>query len=340
MHNQNEIINALWRPSTYEYNPGKIELIQTHISFIFLTEKFVYKVKKAVDFGFLDFGSLEKRREFCEKELEINRKLCDDMYLEVVPINKSKIIKIKGKGKTLEYAVKMKRIPQYKLMNKLLEENKINKKIIDKIARIIADFHSKIEYRSDSGNLGYDAKIDPIVEINWKENFEQTKPFIGKTISFKEFCLIQKKIEDFIRNKMRLFKKRMANGKVKYCHGDIHSGNIFIADKIYIFDAIEFNDRIRYTDVLADIGFLAMDLEFRNNPIFASFLIERYSKYSEDKDLKKLLSFYKCYRAYVRGKVVSFRLNDINIDDKEKQKAKKEAQEYFKLSSKYAKSLK
>ena len=133
------------RASAYEQNPGEIELIQTHISFIFLTEKYVYKVKKAVNFGFLDFESLEKRKHFCEKELEINRKLCGDMYLEVVPINKARIIKIKGKGKTVEYAVKMRHIPQNTLMNKLLEENKIDKKIIDKIAKIIANFHSRID---------------------------------------------------------------------------------------------------------------------------------------------------------------------------------------------------
>jgi len=131
----------------------------------------------------------------------------------------------------------------------------------------------------------------------------------------------------------------MANGKVKYCHGDIHSGNIFITDQIYIFDAIEFNDRIRYSDVIADIGFLAMDLEYKNRPELASFLIERYIEFSEDKELKELLSFYKCYRAYVRGKVVSFKLNDSNIDNQEKERAKKEAQSYFKLAYKYAISL-
>jgi aminoglycoside phosphotransferase family enzyme len=327
------------RASAYEQNPGKIELIQTHISFILLTEKFVYKVKKAVNFGFLDFESIEKRRHFCEKEVEINRKLCGDMYLEVVPINKARIIKIKGKGKTVEYAVKMRHIPQKTLMNKLLEENKIDKKIIDKIAKIVANFHSRIDNESEAGKFHYQVKIDPIVEINWEENFEQTKVFIGKTISSREFLLIKNQIEKFIRANMELFRKRMANGKVKYCHGDVHSGNIFIADKIYIFDAIEFNDRIRLSDVTADVGFLAMDLEFRKKQTLASFFVNRYCKYSKDKELKKLLSFYKCYRAYVRGKVVSFRLNDINIEEKEKEKAKKEAQAYFKLAFKYVKTF-
>src|SRR4030067_1099740 len=140
---QKQVVEALMKPEAYDEDPGQIELVQTHISFVFLTQNFVYKVKKAVNLGFLDFTTLEKRRFFCEKELELNRRLCKDMYLEVVPINKSNIIKIKGEGKTVEYAVKMKRIAQEKIMSKLLEENKVDEKLIDKIAKIIADFHSK-----------------------------------------------------------------------------------------------------------------------------------------------------------------------------------------------------
>jgi aminoglycoside phosphotransferase family enzyme len=339
LSDQSEIIKALKKSNAYENNPRKIDLIQTHISFIFLTNQFAYKVKKAVNFGFLNFKSLAKRKKFCEKELEINRKLCRDMYLEVVPINRSDVIKIKGTGEIVEYAVKMKNIPQKKLMNKLLEENKITNKIIDQISRIIAEFHTRIEHNSNAGELGYDAKLDPIVEINWKENFEQTKSFIDKTVSSEEFSLIHKRVEDFIKNNNDLFNNRMLNRRVKYCHGDIHSGNIFIADQIYIFDAIEFNDRIRYSDVAADIGFLAMDLEFKNRPELAEFLIDRYIEYSKDNKVKELISFYKCYRAYVRGKVVSFKLNDSNIDIQEKEKAKNEAQSYFKLAYNYANSL-
>ena len=109
---QKQVVEALMKPEAYDEEPGRIELMQTHISFVFLTRKFVYKVKKAVDLGFLDFTTLEKRRFFCEKELELNRRLCGDMYLEVVPINRSNIIKIKGEGEAVEFAVKMKRMPQ------------------------------------------------------------------------------------------------------------------------------------------------------------------------------------------------------------------------------------
>ena len=332
---QKQVVEALMKPEAYDEEPGKIELTQTHISFVFLTRNFVYKVKKAVDLGFLDFTTLEKRRFFCEKELELNRRLCGEMYLEVVPINRSNIIKIKGEGKPIEYAVKMKRMPQEKMMNKLLEENKVNSKLIDEIAKIIAAFHSKAETNRRISEFGSLA----IIETNWKENFEQTQEFVSKTISMKDFKFIRERIDDFMKRNVSFFEKRMAERRVRDCHGDIHSGNIFVTDRIYIFDAIEFNERFRYSDVASDIAFLAMDLDFKGRTDLSSFFVEKYVKYSGDQELTKLLPFYKCYRAYVRGKVISFKLQDPNVGSEEKGAAMKEAKAYFKLASAYAKIL-
>jgi aminoglycoside phosphotransferase family enzyme len=335
MIDQKQIIEALMKPEAYDEDPGSIELLQTHISFVFLTSRFVYKVKKAVNFGFLDFTTLEKRRFFCEKELKLNRRLCGDMYLEVVPINKADVVKIKGAGETVEYAVKMKRMPQEKIMSKLLEENKVNGKLVDRIAKIIAEFHSKAETNSRISEFGFLASI----ETNWKENFEQTEEYVGKTISPEDFKLIREKVEDFMKKSAPLFKKRMAENRVRDCHGDIHSGNIFVTDKIYIFDAIEFNERFRYSDVASDVAFLAMDLDFKGKTDLSNFFVEKYAEYSGDQEMTKLLPFYKCYRACVRGKVVSFKLKDPNVRSKEKNTAKKEAKAYFKLASTYAKTF-
>jgi aminoglycoside phosphotransferase family enzyme len=332
---QKQVVEALMKPEAYDEESGQIELIQTHISFVFLTRNFVYKVKKAVDLGFLDFTTLEKRRFFCEKELELNRRLCGDMYLEVVPINRLNIIKIKGEGETVEYAVKMKRMPQERMMNRLLEENKVDGKLVDRIARIIADFHSKAETNrgiSEFGSLG-------IIGTNWKENFEQTRDFVGKTISTKNFKLIRERIDGFMKRNLSFFEKRVAEGRVRDCHGDIHSGNIFVTDRIYIFDAIEFNERFRYSDVASDIAFLAMDLDFKERTDLSNFFVKRYVEYSGDHELAKLLPFYKCYRAYVRGKVVSFKLKDPRVGGEEKRAAMKEAKEYFRLAYTYAKTL-
>jgi len=332
---QKEVVEALMKPEAYDEESGQIELAQTHISFVFLTRNFVYKVKKAVDLGFLDFTTLEKRRFFCEKELELNRRLCGDMYLEVVPINRSNIIKIKGEGETVEYAVKMKRMPQEKMMSQLLEENKVNSKLIDRIAKIVSEFHSRAETNrkvSEFGSL-------PIIETNWKENFEQTQKFVGKTISMKNFKLIRERIDDFMKRNLSFFERRTAEGRVRDCHGDIHSGNIFVTDRIYIFDAIEFNERFRYSDVASDIAFLAMDLDFKERTDLSNFFVQRYAKYSGDQELMKLLPFYKCYRAYVRGKVVSFKLKDPSVGGEEKRAAMNEAKAYFKLAFTYAKNL-
>jgi aminoglycoside phosphotransferase family enzyme len=332
---QKQVVEALLRPEAYEEQPGRIELTQTHISFVFLTENFVYKVKKAVDLGFLDFKTLEKRRFFCEKELELNKRLCKGMYLEVVPINRSNVIKIKGEGETVEYAVKMKRMPQEKMMSNLLEQNRVNGKLIESIAKIIAEFHSKAETNTRISEFGSFA----IIETNWKENFEQTREFVGKTISIVDFELISERISDFMKRNVSFFKKRIEGGRVRDCHGDIHSSNIFVADRIYIFDAIEFNERFRYSDVASDIAFLAMDLDFKDRADLSNFFVERYVKYSRDQELTKLLPFYKCYRAYVRGKVVSFKLKDPSLGSEEKRAAMKEAKAYFRLASAYVKTF-
>ena len=333
---QNQVVEALSKAEVYEVETDQIEIKQTHISYVFLGKDFVYKIKKAVNFGFLDFSTLEKRRFFCEKELKLNRRLCGDMYLDVVPITKSADdIRINGKGKIIEYAVKMKRIPEEKIMTRLLEEGKVDKNIIDKIVKIIADFHLKAKTSkkiSECGSL-------PIIKTNWRENFVQTKEFVGETISPESYRFVRERVNDFMKKNKDLFAKRVTENRIKECHGDIHSGNIFIADKIYIFDAIEFNERFRYCDVASEVAFLAMDLDAKKQNDLSSFSVERYVKYSRDLELKDILEFYKCYRAYVRGKVISFKLNDSSISNEEKNEAKKGASGYFKVAMDYAKQL-
>jgi uncharacterized protein len=332
---QNQIVEALLQPEAYPQETGKIELIQTHISFVFVTKNYVYKVKKAVNFGFLDFSTLEKRRFFCEKELQLNRRLCPDIYLEVVPITKSKAIKINGGGETIEYALKMKRLPQEKIMTQLLQEGKVDKKTIDQIAAIVSDFHSKAQTNPEISQFG----SLKIVKTNWDENFAQTQKYLGQTIPQTEFHFIQNKINNFMEKNKALFEARISGNHVRDCHGDLHSGNIFITPDVCIFDAIEFNDRFRYSDVAADVAFLAMDLDFQNRVDLSNYFIERYLAYSKDQQLNQLLSFYKCYRAYVRGKVISFRLDDAHITSQDKEAATKEAAAYFKLANEYAKNL-
>lgn len=335
MEMQNQVTQALLNPQAYPEETGKIELIQTHISFVFLTKSFVYKMKKAVNFGFLDFSSLEKRRLYCEKELELNRRLCPEVYLEVVPINKSTTIRINGSGQTVEYALKMKRLPQEKIMTLLLKENKVDAKTIDALAKTIANFHAQAQTSPEINEFG----SLKIVRTNWDENFAQTLKYINQTISQATFQFIQSKINTFIENNTLLFYNRIKSDKIRDCHGDMHSGNIFLTDSICIFDAIEFNDRFRYSDVASDVAFLAMDLDFQQKTTLSERFIESYIAYSSDTVLLQMLPFYKCYRAYVRGKVISFKLDDPNVTSADKAAAKTDAQAYFKLAQRYAETL-
>jgi len=332
---QTSLVEAMLNPKTYPEFTDKIDLIQTHISFVFLTDTYVYKIKKPVNFGFLDFSTLPKRYACCQKEFALNRRLCPEIYLEVVPINQSDTLKIKGKGETVEYALKMKRLPQDCIMTHILQEGKIDKKIIDNIAKIVAKFHTEAQTNdeiSEFGGLG-------TVKTNWDENFVQTVKYVGQTVSMANFEYIQSKINNFMTHNETLFQSRIDGKYIRDCHGDLHSGNIFVTDKIYIFDAIEFNDRFRYGDVTADVAFLAMDLDYQNRSDLSDYFITQYITYSGDVQLRKLLPFYKCYRAYVRGKVVSFRLDDPNIKADEKAAAITEASAYLRIAVEYAKNL-
>jgi len=336
MH-QKVIIEALKKPAAYDEEVAYIRLLQTHISYIFLTGRYAYKVKKPVNLGFLDFTTLEKRKFFCEEELRLNRRLCGEMYIDVLPITLSGgSVKINGSGEIVEYTVKMRELPQEALMSELLKRNKVSIDTMDEIAKILSDFHNRAETNREIESYGSLS----VVKFNWDENFDQTREFIGRTISREDYTLIHHAVQRFLKDKKDLFDLRREKGRIRECHGDLHSGNIFIADRIYIYDAIEFNKRFRCCDVASDIAFLIMDLEFLGKKNLSDYFLSRYVEYSgEEEDFLEVLSFYKCYRAYVRGKVTSFKLNDPNITEEEKEASKKIAEKYFELSRQYAEQL-
>ena len=326
------IDKELIKASAYPEKPENVLLIQTHISFIFITSNYVYKVKKAVNFGFLDFSTLEKRKFYCKEEVKLNKRLSPDIYLDVVPItDEGDKLVVNGKGKVVDYAVKMRKIPTEKVMKKLLEENKLSYEMIDKLAKKIADFHSKAENSKKIDEFG---KIE-MIKKNTDENFEQTKKYINKTITKETYDLIKEYTSNFYKNKSEIFEKRIKEKRIRDCHGDLHMEHICFTSPIIIFDCIEFNKRFRYSDVCADIAFLAMDLDFHNRMDLSKILIDSYVKYSGDIEIYEVLDFYKIYRAYVRGKVISFKLDDPYISSNDKKEAIKVAEKYFKLARFY-----
>ena len=332
-----DVATALRDPSSYDEDVGEITLLQTHISYVFLTGKYVYKVKKPVDFGFLDFTTLSKRKHFCEEELRLNRRLCGDLYIGVVPISSDDgNIKINGAGETIEYAVKMRELPQADIMGRLLEEGKVTGGHIEEIARIISKFH-----RAAATGTGIDEYgALPQVRGNWVENFEQTRGLRGGLIDGGEFDLVENVVLRFMEENAGLFDARVQEEKVRWCHGDLHSGNIFIQNKeVCIFDCIEFNKAFSCSDVAAEVAFLAMDLEFNGRGDLKELFVKRYIEESGDEGIPNLLPFYICYRAYVRSKVASFRLKEPNIGDEDKKEAEKLTLRYFKLALAYATKL-
>jgi aminoglycoside phosphotransferase family enzyme len=324
---------ALLNPKIYSDHPKEVGFFETHISLLFFTGNHVYKVKKPVDFGFLDFTSLEKRKYFCEQEVMLNRRLSPRIYVGVVKITKDgKQILLDGRGEVLEYAVEMKQIPEDLLMDKLLEKDQVTPKMIEAISEKLAGFYSTAETSDFIKSFARPERIKQDTD----ENFEQTEKYIAVTISKDVYLEIQNRTNDFFRTQAEIFHQRIAEDRIRDCHGDLRLEHIFWGDGISIFDCIEFNERFRYTDTAADLAFLAMDLDYHGREDLTEHLVQTYIQKSDDQDLMKVLDFYKCYRAYVRGKVESFRLDDPNIPEGEKRGALQRAKRYFNLAQRYA----
>ena len=303
------------------------KVVQTHTSWVLILNHVVYKIKKPVNFGFLDYSTLEKRKENCEREVLLNRRLCKSIYLGVVPISyvNGRYI-IEDDSHVVEYAVKMRRIPQEKLLVNMLSS--VSEEQIRSIARHIAKFHAQAEIRDEFGKL-------EVMKFNTDENFEQTKKYIGITIDRKDYQFIVDKTEAFYKRYAELFNKRIKEGRIRDGHGDLRLEHVaFLEEGICIFDCIEFNERFRCGDVINDMCFLSMELDFYGKSELSRAYEDEYKSFSMDEDFDIFLPFFKCYRAYVRGKVNSFLLDDPNYQQKEQAKAV--AQKLFKLSAHYA----
>jgi len=327
-----KMVQALLEPRVYPEPTGRVKLVQTQMSFVFLTDNYVYKVKKPVDLGYLDYTTLGKRRFYCQREVELNRRLCPDVYLDVVPITRHQSdFFIGGPGKAIEYAVKMRRLPQELMMDTLLASNRVSPEMMTKLAQRLEAFHEQAETNEDISAFG---SLD-IIGQNTEENFNQTEKYIGNTISPKNYLHIKAYTDNFLKENASLFRKRIQDGRIKDCHGDLHAAHICLTDDICIYDCIEFNDRFRYADIASEVAFLAMDLDHYGRADLSRLFVSAYVALSRDRELLKLLNFYKCYRAYVRGKVESFKLDDPYITKEERSGISAIAKSYFELAESY-----
>ncbi len=323
-------------PQAYPEAVAHVRLVQTHISSLLFTGDHVYKVKRPVNYGFLDFTTLAKRRYYCRQELSLNRRLSPDVYLGVVEIREQDgRLSIGGPGRTVEYAVKMRQLPADRAFATLLKEGAVSVQDIRRLGELVAGFHS----RSKTGIAITQQGGLKAVGRNVRENFRQTRRYIGLCLTQDEYDDIVAYSQAFIAIRAETFLRRAAEGRIRDGHGDIHTGAIFIANGIYILDCIEFNRRFRYGDVASDVAFLAMDLDFHGHQELSTAFVQAYIQASGDSGLLELLDFFKAYRAYVRAKVTSFRLDDPLISPHDREEALATAQAYYRLAHSYSRVI-
>jgi aminoglycoside phosphotransferase family enzyme len=240
-------------------------------------------------------------------------------------------LRIEGQGKAIEYAVKMEKLPQDRMMDVLLPRGQVTLEMVARVAEKLVGFHQRAETNQKIAAFG---RLD-VIRQNTDENFAQTEKYIGTSITAEEYQHIKDYTDNFIDINTSLFDKRVREGKIRDCHGDLHAAHVCFTDDICIYDCIEFNDRFRYSDVASEVAFLAMDLDRYQQAGLSRHLVSTYVELSHDEELLKLLDFYKCYRAYVRGKVESFKLDDPYIPEEEKAKVLTAARSYFQLAESY-----
>ena len=330
-------ITALLNPEVYDHPVVHVELIETHISWVLLTGDYAYKIKKPVDFGFLDFSTLEKRHSFCIQELELNRRLAPAIYLDVVSIRKSKNkLSISDDGTVIEYAVKMTQFPQSAQLDHMLATDELNTKHIDAIAHMVAEFHQTIKVSDDSMNYGDNDTVYKPVEENFTQINEHldTAHYADKLNILSQWCS-----NEFLTLKT-IFEKRKNDGFIRECHGDMHLRNlIWLNDKPIAFDCIEFNSKLRWIDVISEVAFLVMDLQDRKQQILANHFLNTYLELTGDYDGLSILPFYLCYRALVRAKVNALRLKQKDLSSKEREIATTEFESYLELAVTYTQQL-
>ncbi|TFH86822.1 hypothetical protein EQG41_10865 [Billgrantia azerbaijanica] len=328
-----ELIQALQAPECYDHPVSGFELHETHISWVLLTGEYAYKIKKPLDFGFLDFSTLAQRRHFCAEEVRLNRRLAPDLYMDVVPITGSATApRLAGEGEPFEYAIRMHQFDTAQMLDRLHEEGRLEAVHLDALADQLAAFHEDVPATHDDG-LGTPQRVLADAE----ENFAQIRPLLDDSQQrhqLDRFAAWTR--ETFARLEPHL-SRRHREGHVRECHGDLHLANIVLyRGEVTVFDCIEFNDGLRWIDTCNDLAFLLMDLEHRGAQGLANRVLNRYLQRGGDFDCLPLLDFYKAYRATVRAKIALLTRGDPALDDAERAALLDTYQAYIDLAERYA----
>ena len=328
------LIAALMKSCAQDLSAKKCEIIETHASWVILTGKYAYKIKKPINLGFLDFSTLEKRRFCCEEELRLNQRLAPDIYLGLAPIFGSpERPEWTGSGKAIEFAVKMVQFPQEAQLDRALSSGSLQPRHIDAFACLIAGFHRQITVAGADSSFGDPDHIRKPVQ----ENFFQ----IRKHVSERKLLELLSELENWTQSGLNalepVFLRRKSEGYIRECHGDLHLRNLaWINDAPVVFDCIEFNPELRWIDVISDAAFLVMDLQDRHQPQLAQRFLNLYLEHTGDYGGLAVLPFYLTYRALVRAKVNAILANQPGIGKKQKYEALRDFHDYIGLAKRHA----
>ncbi len=334
---KSRLVEAMMRPEFYPHRPAQVELKQTHMSYVFLAGEYVYKVKKPVHFDFADCSTLSVRYELCCEEVRLNRRLAPEVYLGVVPIVRDGRRFLLGDvsrsfdHRAQEYAVKMRRLPEDRMLDRLVRAGEVNGAVIDALAKRLADFHRGAS-TAQGGRYGSATSVWRLV----LGNFDECERFAGYTVTDRQFAAIRDYLKRFIAAHWGVLNDRVGQGHVRDGHGDLRCEHICMINGVQIFDCLEFSERLRCVDVASDIAFLAMDLDSLDAALLADELVHAYAEATADETLPVLANFYKCHRACVRGKVESLKSLEDEVPSPERDQARDHARANFSLASSYA----
>ena len=307
---QQKLIAALCDPHHYPHAAKTVRVLETHISWVLLAGRYAYKIKKAVDLGFLDFTTLAKRRHYCAEELRLNRRFAPGLYLDVVAISGTpENPEPGGSGRAIEYAVKMRRFAANAVLDRQLARGKLTLQHIDCLAATLASFHTSLPPASDA-TYGSAASI----QSDALQDFEQLQTLLENTADLRSLAAVRKASENAYAACAEFFEQRRAAGRVRECHGDLHLGNIvLLRGEPVPFDGVEFSPALRWIDVINDIAFLYMDLLYREQPQLAARFLNAWLEHTGDYAGTAVLRFYCAYRAMVRAKVGAIRARQAGL---------------------------
>jgi len=331
------LVEAMRRPEFYPDHPSRVEVRQTHMSYVFLAGEYVYKVKKPVHFDFADCSTLGVRYELCRDEVRLNRRLAPAVYLGVWPIIRDGRRFLLGKEsrsfdpRSQEYAIKMRRLPDDRMLDRMWRAGQVNVAMIDGLVKRLVGFH-----QSASTAEGWRYGSAPAVRRTVLGNLDESERFAGYTLTNSQFAAIEDYLKGFVSAHWELLNDRMRQGHVRDGHGDLRCEHICLAQGVQIFDCLEFSERLRYGDVASDIAFLAMDLDSLGASPLADELVHAYAQATADESFATLTNFYKCHRACVRGKVESLKSLEDEVPSVERDSARDHARGSFSLAFGYA----